>query len=291
MSGAIDRRIIFLLVLLALSTPLIMKYSIKPARMASADKFYAVIDKLQPRKGGVAFVALDFGPNTKAENLYQAQVTIEHLMRKRVPFAVFSLYVLAEPFLVSVPQEAANRLMAEFPGERWEYGKDWVNLGYFPGGFLTVQAIPKTNNLVEHFKKDARGNNLKDLPAFADARTLKDILFLGEFTGLTGMFDNYVQFFTSADYKPPFGHGCTSITIPEAYIYMDSGQLDGLLEGIAGAAWYSERLTQAFPARAKDSAEMVNTGLGVAHLVIIFLVVIGNVLAFRSGRSQAGSRA
>ncbi len=290
MIDGLDRRIIFILVALALSLPLLFGYSLKPARMKSADKAFKIVSELQVNKGEIAFVALDFGPNTKAENMPQAEVLIEHLMRKRIPLALFSLYVLAEPLLVSIPEQVAARLSREMPGQIWEYGKDWVNLGYRPGAFLIIQAIPKSDNLVELFKTDARGNNLSDLPAFQGVRGLESIKLLGEFTGLVGMFDTYVQFFQKKEYRPLFVHGCTSITIPEAYIYMDSGQLNGLFEGIAGAAWYSELLRQEHSNRAKDNSELVNTGLGVAHVVIIVLVVLGNLIGLiRPGAIRHGA--
>ena len=95
---------------------------------------------------------------------------------------------------------------------------------------------------------------------------------------MVGVFDSYVQFFQTESYVPLFGHGCTSITIPEAYIYLDSGQLKGLLEGLAGAAWYSQLLAQNFPNRIPDSALTINTALGVAHLVIIFFILFGNIV-------------
>ncbi|RMG40514.1 MAG: hypothetical protein D6719_10710 [Candidatus Dadabacteria bacterium] len=276
----LDRRIVYLLVFLALSIPLVQRYSVRPARMESAEKLYRIVQELDSEKKGVAFVALDFGPNTKAENQAQAEVVIEHLMRKRVPVVLFSLYALAEPFLKLVPERVASRLMKEHPGEKWVYGQDWVNLGYRPGASLLIQSIPKSDDLDELFKKDVRGNDLKDLPATRHFKSLKDIVFLAEFTGLVGVFQNYVQFFRSKDYVPKFGHGCTSITIPEAYIYMDSGQLNGLLEGIAGAAWYSELLMRDNPEREIDSSALINTGLGVAHLILIALIVFGNVMGF-----------
>lgn len=283
----IDRRIIYALVFLALSIPLINKWSVKPARLKAADKFYQVVDTLQAAPNDIAFVALDFGPGMAAETGTQAEVIIEHLMRKRIPIALFSIYVLAEPFLESIPQKVAQRLMKEYPGQTWEYGKDWVNLGFRTGGYLIIQSIPKSENLVELFKRDIRGNNLADLPAFRGVKTLENIKILAEFSGLVGVFDTYVQFFQKKDYRPIFGHGCTSITIPEAYIYLDSGQLNGLLEGIAGAAWYSVLLNEHFPARIPDSSGILNTGLGVAHLVIIFLIIFGNVTSLFLRRSKA----
>jgi len=213
---------------------------------------------------------------------------LEHLMRRRVPVILFSLYHLAEPFLKSIPEEVARQLERENPGETWEYGRDWINLGYRPGARILIQAIPKSENLAELFEKDARGNRISELPAFSELRTLRQIAFLAEFTGLVDAFDNYVQFFTSKDYTPAFGHGCTSITIPEAFIYLDSGQIQGLLGGLAGAAWYSELLSRHYPERPVDESLMLNTGLGVAQLVVIAFIVLGN-LAGLFGRRREGS--
>lgn len=290
--GNIDRRVIYAFVVLALSVPLLLEYSVPPAQMEAADTLYEVVEGLEPDKNSVALVAFDFGPNTKAENQPQAEVVIEHLMRRRIPVGVFSLYSLAEPFLKTVPQEIASRLEKEFPNEKWVYGVDWVDLGYRPGWSIFVQNLAKSENLVETFLRDSKGNALKDLPAFKNVRTLRDVIFFGEFTGLSGAFDTYVQFFRTKDYKPKFGHGCTSITIPEAFIYVDSGQLDGLLEGIAGAAWYSQRLKDAFPNRPTDSSAVLNTSLGVAHLVIIFFILLGNAAVFfKPKKKRSGGRA
>ncbi|MDZ4786233.1 MAG: hypothetical protein SGJ02_09175 [bacterium] len=273
----LDRRVIYLFVVVALSWPLLNKYSIQPARMKSAGKLFDVVESLKPEAGKVAFVAFDFGPNTKAENATQAEVVVEHLMRRRIPIILFSQYVLADPFLKSIPEKLKRSLEMEMPGETWEYGKDWVNLGYRPGSAVVIQAIPKSTSLAATFAVDAYTTPLEELAIFKGVKGLRSISLLIELTGLTGVFDSYVQFFQTADYRPLFGHGCTSITIPEAYIYLDSGQLTGLLEGIAGAAWYSKLLSDKFPNRVKDDAILINTGLGIAHLLLIGLIVLGNI--------------
>ncbi|NLF24522.1 MAG: hypothetical protein GX589_02545, partial [Deltaproteobacteria bacterium] len=132
-------------------------------------------------------------------------------------------------------------------------------------------------NLAELFAEDVRGNRLVNLPVFKNVRGLEQIRLLVQVTGLYGVLDSYLQFFQKTDYRPIFVHGCTSITIPEAFIYLDSGQLQGLLEGVAGAAWYSELLKQRFPNRAEDSSRVMNTALGIAHLIIILLIALGNL--------------
>ena len=273
----LDRRWIYLLVFLALSVPILTRYTVQPARMSSAERFFEVVEGIEAGPERYAFVAMDFGPSTQGENRPQARAVVEHLMRKRIPVIVFSLYYLADPFLKAVPEEVARELEREHPGETWEYGRDWINLGYRPGAGVLIQAIPKSENLAELFGKDVRGNRISDLPAFSGLRTLRQISFLAEFTGLVGVFDNYVQYFTSKDYTPAFGHGCTSITIPEAFIYLDSGQIQGLLGGIAGAAWYSELLNRRYPQRPVDESFMLNTGLGVAQLVVIAFIILGNL--------------
>ncbi len=273
------RHFIYLFVLLALSVPLIFNYSLTPARMPAAEKLYETIESIDPTKGGIAFVAFDFGPSQKAENGTQGYVMLEHLMRRRIPVALFSYYYQAEPFLTSIPEEIVKKLEAEYPGEKWRYGHDWVNLGYRPGAGMLIQSIPKSKNLAELFGKDARGNNLTHIPLFNNVRTIRDIKLLVEVTGLVGVLDVYIQFFQAGSYQPKFVHGATSITVPATFIYLDSGQLNGLLEGIAGAAWYSELLNRHYPKRVGDSSLAVNTALGIAHLVVIFLIVLGNIVA------------
>ncbi len=288
--AAIDRRFVYLLVFLSLAVPLYQGYRVKPARLESAEKLYAAVESVERKPGTVAVVAMDFGPNLIAENGAQTEVVLEHLFRRRIPVVLLSLYNQAEPFLTSIPEGIAARLAAEIPGERWTYGVDWVNVGYQPGGYLFVQSLPKAEKFMEALGKDVRGNTVASLPIARDVGGFESVAFLGEFTGLLGMFDLYVQFFQKKDYRPIFTHGCTSITIPEAFIYLDSGQLTGLLEGIAGAAWYSELLQQAYPRRKIDNSGAINTGLGVAHLIIIVFIILGN-LGSLFGRRRVGGAA
>lgn len=288
MGGAgLDRRIIYLMLAAALSVPLWRGYSVPPARMRAAEALFEVIEGLNVRHPQIAVVALDLGPSTKAENEPQAEAVIEHLMRKRVPFAVLSMYYQAEPFLKSIPERVARRLAQDNPGQRWEYGRDWVNLGYRVGAGALLQALPKSRNLAELFAEDARGGKLSDLPIFKDVRTLDQIALLAQFTGLAGMLDGYLQFFQKEDYRPIFVHGCTSITIPESFIYLDSGQLQGLLEGIAGAAWYSELLQRRYGRKPKDYAAAMNTSLGIANLAILLLIAGGNLAVLIRRRGGA----
>lgn len=277
-----NTRWIYILMLLSIGIPIAFKLALPPARMPVAEKLFSVVENVSNEKG-VAFLAFDYGPGTSAENLPQSQVILEHLFRKRIPVFIFSLTPISEPFLRSVPEDVAKQLESETK-ERWEYGKDWVNVGYRPGGGLFVQTLAKSPNIPDFLGKDVKGAPLSSYPISARLSTIKDISFLGEFTGLVGMFQTYVQYFQADGYVPIFGHGCTSITIPEAYIYLDSGQLNGLLEGLAGAAWYSDLLRERYKNREPDRALVSNTALGVAQLVVLGLVVLGNIVGWKQRR-------
>lgn len=282
-----ERRIIYLVMIVAVVIPIIFEFSWSPSRLVSAERMYEVVEGVQVDPGEVALVWLDFGPGTIAENKPQAEVVIEHLFRRRVPVVVLSQYQLAESVLTSIPTEIASRLEREMPGQSWRYGDAWINAGYQPGGAQMMQNLAAANDLSKYFARDVNGMPFTHYPKFASIGGVENVKLVAEVTGLVGVFDTIIQFFQKSGYKPTIVHGCTSITIPEAYIFLDSKQLHGLLEGVAGAAWYSEVLKQHHPKSKNDELLVRNTALIIAHVVLILLIVAGNVVGFvRAGRSN-----
>jgi len=87
------------------------------------------------------------------------------------------------------------------------------------------------------------------------------------------------QRFQSASGEPiPIVSGCTAVSAPEYYAYVNAGQLDGLLGGLAGAAEIEKLAGATGPAtRGMD-------GQSLAHLVIIAFILLGNVLYVLGGR-------
>lgn len=273
----IPRRLIYFLMIAAVGLPILFGVSERPSRLVSAERMYQVIEDLRFAQGEVAMVWLDFGPNTIAENEPQATVLLEHLFRRRVPVILLSQYQQAERFLSSVPEQVAKRLEMERPGERWRYGESWINVGYKPGGAIFMQSLVNAKDLSKFLGRDVNGMPIVHYPTFAAIGGVERVKLVGEVTGLLGVFDTIIQFFQKDGYRPTIVHGCTSITIPEAYIFLDSGQLKGLLEGIAGAAWYSEVLKKEHPEGDNSRLLVTNTALSAAHLVLIGLIILGNL--------------
>ena len=282
----LDRRVVYLMVMLSLLIPILLNKSLKMAKLKSADMFYNSVERLESRDDQIVLIASDWGPSTKAENEPQTEAVIEHLMKRRIKFGLLTGVPQGMPFLIGLPQKIAQRLH-ERTGETWTEGEDWVNFGYRPGQYMLVQQLPKAEDLRDVLKVDASNIPLREVPCMQNVSKFSQIPMLVEITGLSGVFAMWLQFFQTETHRPVFVHGCTSITIPEAYIFLDSGQITGLLEGMAGAAYYMERLGYS---KTKPHKVMTNmTALSLAHLVIIAFIIVGNIGMFIKQRhNRAG---
>lgn len=68
--------------------------------------------------------------------------------------------------------------------------------------------------------------------------------------------------------------GCTAVSAPEFYPYLQSGQLSGLLGGMKGAAEYEQLMGKpGLGTKGMDSQS-------VAHIVIFFFILVGNIAYF-----------
>jgi hypothetical protein len=277
--GSLDRRIVYVLIVVSVAVPLIRNMSLPPAQMRSAEKIFEAVRALDPAESKMVLVSADWSPGTSAENQPQTEVVLEHLLRRRIKFALLSQDPFSLPFLERMPKEIVERLEKEMPGEKWAYGTDWVNLGFRPGGRIMVTRLAQAEDLSQELRSDATGTSLAELPAFRSIRSIRDIAMVVQVTGSVGLLDPWIQFFQVEGHRPQLAHGCTSVTVAEAFNYLISGQLVGLFEGIAGAAWYEHLLTQSYPNRIAGKSVLINTSLAVGHLVILLLIVLGNVSA------------
>ena len=78
------------------------------------------------------------------------------------------------------------------------------------------------------------------------------------------------------------GGGCTAVSAPRFYPLIDTGQINGLLGGLRGAAEYEILLNREGKAIAGMDAQ------SATHFLIIFLIVVCNLFYFLTG--QEGRR-
>jgi hypothetical protein len=268
----IDRRIIFLVIGLCTLLPLLYPVGL-PIRISSEVRgVYDHIESLPERS--VFFLSLDFDPASKPELHPQAIALLRHAFRKNLRVVAMTLWVtgtgLADQIVTQVAKEMGK-----------ENGKDYVFLGWSPGN--TAVIINLGQNLYNTFPSDYGGKPTKGLPVLEGVQSLKDVTYMVSLgAGNPGVEAWYV--FGKDKYKFEMGGGCTGVMAPGLYPLLRSGQINGLIGGLRGAAEYESLIGQKGKAVAGMDAQ------SATHVAIIVLVMICNLFYFSMRRAARQER-
>jgi hypothetical protein len=158
------------------------------------------------------------------------------------------------------------------------YGVDYVNLGYKPGNeavmVLMGQSIPNT------FPRDHGGRDVRSLLVMREVRNYSSFPLLVSISGGYPGTKEYVQQ-VQGRFHIPIVAGVTAVGAPTLYPYLQTGQLRGLLGGMAGAAEYEAlRYEHGMASRGMDAQSL-------AHLFIALCIVLGNVAQWQRRRAEA----
>jgi hypothetical protein len=268
----IDRRIIFLVIGLCTLLPLLFPVGLPIKISPEVRSVYDYLEALPERS--VFLLSIDFDPASKPELHPQAIALLRHAFRKNLRIIAMTLWVsgtgMADQLLTQVAQEMGK-----------ENGKDYVFLGWSPGG--TAVIINMGQDLYTAFPSDYGGKPTKGLMVLEDVRSLKDVAYaisLG--AGNPGVEAWYV--FGKDKYKFELGGGCTGVIAPGLYPLLRSGQINGLIGGLRGAAEYESLIGQKGRAVAGMDAQ------SATHLAIIVLVAICNLFYFSLRHQQGRAR-
>jgi hypothetical protein len=264
----IDRRIIFLVIGLCTLFPLLFPVGL-PIRISSEVRgVYDYIDNLP--EGSVFLLSLDFDPASKPELYPQAIAILRHAFHKNLRVVAMTLWVsgtgLADQIVSHTAKEAGK-----------ENGKDYVFLGWSPGGSAVI--LNMGQDLYNAFPTDYGNKSTKGLPVLAGVQSLRDVTYavsLG--AGNPGVEAWYV--FGKDKYKFELGGGCTGVMAPGLYPLLRSGQINGLIGGLRGAAEYETLIGEKGKAVAGMDAQ------SATHLAIIVLVAICNIFYFTMRRQE-----
>ncbi|MGQ0811364.1 MAG: hypothetical protein ACT4OO_09090 [Nitrospiraceae bacterium] len=255
----IDRRIIFLVIGLCTLLPLLYPVGLPIKISPEVRAVYDYIESLP--EGSVFLMSLDFDPASKPELHPQAVAMLRHVFRKNLRLVGMTLWVsgtgMAEQVITQIAQETGK-----------VNGKDYVFLGWSPGGSSVI--INMGQDLTVTFPSDYYGKPTKDLPVLAGVRSLRDVDYaISLAAGNPGVEAWYV--FGKDKYKFELGGGCTGVMAPGLYPLLRSGQINGLIGGLRGAAEYESLVGQKARAVAGMDAQ------SATHLAIIVLVILCNM--------------
>jgi len=270
----IDRRIIFVVIGLCTLLPLLYPVGLPIKISQEVRGVYDHIESLPERS--VFLLSLDFDPASKPELYPQAVAILRHAFKKNLRVVAMTLWVSG----TGMADELLTKIATESGKQR---GTDYVFLGWSPGG--TAVIINMGQDLYNSFPSDYGGKPTKGQPVLEAVNSLKDVTYavsLG--AGNPGVEAWYV--FGKDKYKFELGGGCTGVIAPGLYPLLRSGQINGLIGGLRGAAEYESLIEQKGRAVAGMDAQ------SATHVAIIALVGLCNIFYFslRRHARQQGSQ-
>ncbi|MBC8101588.1 MAG: hypothetical protein H7Z41_03260 [Cytophagales bacterium] len=284
----IDSRLLYLLLALVVSVPLIFpipagKAVVLPQSRSFFDSVERVTgDPVAQKK--LVIVSFSFSASTATENLSQADAILRHLMARRMKIALFSF---SDPQGRDLAQGLAERIAPEYG---YQYGRDYVNWGYKSGDPApNIKSLSR--DIYGTIGKDIKGTPLAQIPLMQNYKSVNDVAMVVEISSVSSL-EYWLGYFAAAgENRIPINYGCTAVMAPEAFPFLKSGQISGLLNGLTGAGEYEALILQAKYATQPGFGSRASASLSFAHFLIILLIVVGNVSMIVLRRQQAAAAA
>ena len=274
-----DRRWIFLIMGISIVAPLLypLNLPIEASEMVKAS-FYTVENL---KEGDTVFLSLDLDPASTPELEPYYRALMLHLKRKKIKIVIATTWYAAPPLIERWISETIESSIIK-DGDKDYQGKpdsvyakneDYVWLGFREGKEATINKM--ANDIRATFDgRAADGTDLNEIAMMQGINSLRDFsLLIAVSAGFPGI-KEYVQQAQGRGSGIPMIGACTAVSVPEYTPYYSSGQLLGLVGGMAKAAEY-EQLVGKLGTGMKGT-DVLNFG----HLAVILAIVFGNFIYF-----------
>ncbi|MEW5873861.1 MAG: hypothetical protein AB1752_01605 [Candidatus Zixiibacteriota bacterium] len=278
---ALDRRVIFLFIALAVSLPLLFHVVFPEKISPIVSSMFDRIESLP--EGSRVLISFDYSPSTVPEVQPMVDAVMRHCAARKQKLYLMALWATGQ----NITDETIDRVLkVEFP--EYRYGEDYVNIGYKSGNQGLINVI--LTDLKKMYTTDVHGTAIDSIPMMAPIRNLRNFDIIFTFGGGFPGTKEWVLFAGDPG-RIPVASGVTAVQAPLLYPYYPS-QLLGLMGGIKGAAEYESELIRRYP----QFESLPHPGIdmmgpqAVAHLVIMLFIVIGNVAYFATRNRQASDQ-
>jgi len=275
----LDKRWIFLLMFISVSVPIYIigktgKTFPEVPTILSEETFKAVEEL---NEGDPVLLSFDFDPASEGELGPMATAFTRHVCEKKLKVYFMALW----PVGPQMVDDVINKVIKpDFP--EMEYGVDYVNLGFKSGNEGVIKVI--VTDIRGLYTTDDKGTNIDAIPMMADIHSVQDFeLVINVSAGYAGT-KEWVQYaVTPFPNRIKMVAGCTGVQAPLLYPYIPE-QLPGLLGAIKGAAEYEALVIMKYGSDSPDPKYLeARRRMGpqlVAHILIILLIIIANVVYF-----------
>lgn len=270
---AVDRRVIFLAIALAVMIPLKFPLHLPVKVGQSAEDCYKAIEALP--EGSLVLVSFEYGPSTAPEVHPMSVAVLRQCFRKNLKVITMALW--PEGLFMA---NAALRQVAEEEFHK-EYGVDYVNLGFKAGNEVVIRSIGESFSTT--YPVDSRGRPTSELPLMHGVENLANVDFIfSASAGFPGSVE-WVQY--AADpYHKPMSTGTTAVQVNDVMPYVRSRQVLGIIGGMSGAAEYEMLIER------PDRATRFMDAQSIAHLVMVLFIVLGNLTFWLERRAKRAGK-
>lgn len=261
----IDPRIIYLVIALAVIIPFLIPMSLPIYVSPSVQNVYDYIESIP--EGGVVMIGINFSPSTKPELYPMCLAVLRQCYSRKLKVIGVTLYYSAAIMADEVMQKVAKEY-------GYEEHKDYTYLGYKQGARQMMLGMGE--DISDPFPSDYMGTPIEDIPMMKNIKNYDDIDLVMDFG--SGDTPEWWVAYAGTRYHQTLAVGCTGVMASELYPYLQAQQLVGLVVGLKGAAEYEKLIGK------PEKAYLGMKAQSIAHVAIILLVVLGNVVYFLSRR-------
>ncbi len=258
----IDRRIIYVLLILVIALALLKPIGLPVKVGPMTQKMYDTIDALPA--GSVLWLGMDLAVSTKAEQYPMVSVLLDHAFRKNLKVVSFAMWPNGGQIFDTLVAPVAKKYNKQ-------NGTDYLNIGYKPGGNVALRAMVTDINTAAA-GVDQNGQPLANTQLGQQVKKLtKDyVSFIVDVAAGDPGTTDYLNYVSTPE-KIPMATAVVNVSVPGEMPYVQSGQYQGLMGGLRGAAEY-EIMAKA-PGKAASGMDSQSLG---AALVVLF-IIFGNV--------------
>jgi hypothetical protein len=262
----LDRRWIFLLMGILVLIPLIFPLSLPIIVSARVRGFHDAIARIPD--GSTVLMSCDYDPAALPELGPMTRTAMNQLFDKHCKIVVTCLWETGAGIV-----ETVTSRVAEERGAR--YGVDWVDLGFKQGREAVMVLMGQ--GILNAYPRDYHGTDTRTIPILKNVRDYSSFPILVNISAGYPGTKEWVQQVGSR-FHLEIVSGTTAVSAPEYYPYLQSGQLKGLLGGMAGAAEYEKvRNEKGQATRGMDAQSM-------AHVFVAICILLGNWVQWSRGR-------
>ena len=269
----LDRRWIFLLIFLSCIIPFWFPTLFKQEFSTSKEtqRVYDIIEGLD--EGDAVFIDWAFNPTLQAELLPMAEQTIKQCFDNKLRVFIYYPDLTA----ISLGENLVANIVKEDKYSKMERGVNYIHLGYLPIS-IDMMIFSMYSDFKSTFGKEGK--------IFKGIKTFNDIKYMMSFAGSAHP-EYYLLLQRRFGFK--MGAGVTAVTGPDFIPYLQTGQLDGMLFGLKGAAEYENlrlknlNVSEEEYGKEKKLNQKANAGMAsltLSHLIMFAFIGIGNFIYF-----------